>query len=90
MYFSIMNIYKIWGGWAAYGFVRGMRSEYEDKLISTRIISSIVNGIYYCACPIIPAVNLMDRIQIYVQHLERSKYQKSHQECMSLNWNVIL
>ena len=85
-----MNIYKIWGGWAAYGFVRGMRSEYEDKLISTRIISSIGNGIFYGTCIIIPAVNLMDRIQIYVQNLKRSTYKKSHQECMGVNWNVIL
>jgi hypothetical protein len=83
-------LYKIWGGWAAYGFVRGMRSEYEDKMISTRMMSSIGNGIYYGACPVMPAINLIDRIQIHFQPLEPSKYQKSYQELVGVNWNVIL
>jgi hypothetical protein len=54
----------------AYGFARGMRSEYHNNVYSTRILYSFCNGVYYGTCIIHPMLRLMNRVQYHYQGLD--------------------
>jgi hypothetical protein len=73
-----------------FGFARGMRAEYHDKLYSTRVCYSLVNSLYYGTCIIKPILCLLDRIQIQYQGLDPEKHKDAYKEFAGVNRNVIL
>jgi hypothetical protein len=75
---------------AVYGFARGMRAEYHDKLYSTRLVYSFMNGVYYGTCVVHPLMRLLDRAQIEYQCLEPEKHERAYVEMNGVNRNVIL
>ena len=85
-----MSLYRLWGGWVAYGVARGLRSEYESELLSTRMIISVGNGALYGICPYIPMKSLLDRIQIRVQGLNPSIYPEAYKDFLCVNKNTFL
>jgi hypothetical protein len=104
MKYTISMLYKICGGMFAYGFARGMRSEYHNNVYSTRILYSFCNGVYYGTCIIHPMFRLMNRVQYHYQGLDpnhvtvQTHYQDLHtkiyvepyKEFYGMNYNVIL
>ena len=85
-----MWLYRAWGGMFVYGFARGMRTDYQNELYSTRVCYSLVNSVYYGTCIIKPLLSLSDRIQIHYQGLDPEKYKDAYKEFGGVNRNVIL
>ena len=84
------TLYRLWGGWVAYGVARGLRSEYESELLSTRILHSAVNGAFYGVFPYLPIKSLFDRIQIRAQGLNPSTYPEAYKDFFCVNKNTFL
>jgi hypothetical protein len=82
---------KCWGGWAAYGVARGLRSEgFQDDFYSTRVVLSLTNGVFYGLFFYIPMMRLANRIQIRMEDKNPEDYPDVYHEILMTNRNVIL
>lgn len=76
-------------GMSAYGFSRGYRSNVRDnknELTSEKLISGLLNGMYYGA-PVInigPTIKLINRLEIEINNLDKDTYKDNYQEFIGI------
>jgi hypothetical protein len=74
-------------GMAAYGFTRGLRSNYDDRkiLISEHIIESFANSTMYFApvWNIYQLYRLFNRVEVKLRGLKQEDYKKAYLEPFS-------
>jgi len=77
---------------APYGFYRQWRSDMKPPhdLYGHRFIGSIINAVWY-ASPygVFKVFNLMNRINIYYEHLDPARYPQAYNEFLSKNPHVL-
>lgn len=80
-------------GMFTYGFIRGMRSKYDEpnNLLGTRIVYSVGNGFIY-ASPfgLKKIIDTIDRLDVYITDKDKEKYKSIYEEGMGKNMNTLL
>lgn len=79
----------------SYGFLRTMRAEYIEKynVFGKKVGISLMTGIVYASPFGVPKLmDLFDRVDIYINKKDSTKYEYAYEECQGVckNKNVIL